>query len=118
MQLAVATFALSDVAARGEVRISHVRAGLQRGLELSEDLVVHCTDGEFVAATVIDFEFDLEDTYYVLELGTRLPPLQAAVLLGAESPDEADLRGPVATQDLLDLLGDLRRLRPDGDLWV
>ncbi|WP_323791038.1 hypothetical protein [Nocardioides sp.] len=115
MQLVVAAFALSDVAARGEVRLSHVRAGLQRALEPHEDVVVHCTDGEFVAATVIDFEFDLEDTYYVLEIGVRLPPLQAAVLLGVESQDAADQRGPVAMQDILDLLDDLRR---DGDLPV
>ncbi len=114
MELAVAAFALSDVTERGEVRISHVRSGLKHGLDVDEEIVLHCTDGELVAATVIDLEFDLEDTFYVLELGVRLPPLQAAVRLGAESPDAADLEGPVGTQDLLELLGDLRRSGPDG----
>lgn len=110
----MAAFALSDVSARGEVRISHVRSGLKRGLDVDEEIVLHCTDGELVAATVVDLEFDLEDTYYVLELGVRLPPLQAAVRLGAESPDAADLDGPVGTEDILALLGDLRRAGPDG----
>ena len=61
------------------------------------------------APRVVDLEFGLEDTHYVLELGVRLPPdTVRARLAGAGPGTEA---GPPAGHDLgalLDLLGRLR----------
>ena len=60
--------------AGGEFVVSHSASGLTRGLELDEQVVVVDPDGEFHAACVVDLEFSLEDTHYVMELGVRLPP--------------------------------------------
>lgn len=109
MELVVVPFLLADVASRGEVRVSHAGAALERGLELGEDVVVHCADGEFLSARVTGLEFELEDTLYRLDLGVRLPLEEAAVRLGVESGALAPRRPPVAGSDVLDLLGELRR---------
>jgi hypothetical protein len=111
MELVVVPFVLADVADGGEVRASHVRAGLERGLELHEDVVVHCADGEFLAATVVGHDFELDDTLYRLELGVRLPLREAAVRLGVEEQDLGERGRAIGVQDVLDLLGRLRRGR-------
>lgn len=116
MELVVVPFGLADVADGGQVGASHVRSGLERGLELGEDVVVHCADGEFLAATVTGHDFELDDTLYRLELGVRLPLREAAVRLGVEPPDPAERPRTIGVQDVqdvLDLLGRLRRGRPD-----
>lgn len=93
----------------GEFVVSHSESGLTRGLELDEQVVVVDPEGEFHAARVVDLEFSLEDTHYVLALGVRLPPdgLRARISDQAASVDQ-DL-GPV-----LDLLGRLRDRREDS----
>ena len=55
----------------GEFVVSHRESALTRGLEPDEHVVVVDPDGEFHAAQVVDIEFDLTDTHYVLELGAR-----------------------------------------------
>lgn len=89
----------------GEFVVSHSESGLTRGLELDEQVVVVDPDGEFHAASVVDVEFSLEDTHYVLELGVRLPPdtvreRLSGVDTGAPAGDDLGA--------LLDLLGRLR----------
>jgi hypothetical protein len=118
MELVVVPFVLADVAgtaASREVRVSHVGAGLERGLELGEDVVLHCADGEFLAARVTGFDFELEDTLYRLEPGVRLPLRDAAVRLGVEEGDLRDRGRAVTVQDVLDLLGEVRRSRTHRD---
>jgi hypothetical protein len=89
------------------VAVSHLAAGLPRGLEPGEFVVVHdpADDADFTA-TVADVGFELEDTIYRLELGTRITPEEAAEWL-APTPS-ADETGHVSTRRLLDLLLELR----------
>lgn len=115
MQLVAVPFALADVAQRGEVRVSHVRAGLSHGLELHEDVVVQCADGEFLAGRVVGFEFELEDTLYLMELGVRLPVDDVAQRLGGERDAAPEVDRPITTADVMDLLSDLRRGRSEDD---
>ena len=92
----------------GEFVVAHSDSGLSRGLELDEQVVVVDPEGEFHAARVVDHEFSLEDTHYVLALGVRLPPdAVRGHLHGGTTDRDADLG------ELLDLLG---RLRDRGDL--
>lgn len=90
----------------GEFALAHSDCGLSRGLELDEQVMLVDPDGEFHLATLVDFEFTLEDTTYVLELGVRLPPEAArARLAGSDGQD--------GTATVLDLLA---RLRDDPEL--
>lgn len=89
--------------AGGEFVVSHSDTGLGRGLELDEDVVVVDPEGEFHAARVVDLEFGLEDTHYVLELGVRLPPENVRDRLAGAPAEPAEDLGTV-----LDLLGRLR----------
>ena len=99
----------------GEFVVAHSDSGLTRGLELEEQVVVVDPDGEFHAARVVDLEFSLEDTHYVLSLGVRLPPDTVRARLGDATPAAGQDLAPV-----LDLLGRLRddslrdRLDDDG----
>lgn len=81
----------------GELALSHRASGLGRGLELDERVVLVDPDGEFHDATVVDIEFELEDTRYVLELGARLPPEQVRDRLAV--PGLSDARAGVGTDD-------------------
>lgn len=95
----------------GDIVVSHVGTRLTRGLEIDEEVVVLTADGEFLSARVVDLEFDLADTRYVLRRGVRMPPELAWERL--EQGDGLAPRGPSAgsgesVQSLLDLLGDLR----------
>lgn len=93
----------------GEFVVSHSDSGLTRGLELDEQVVVVDPDGEFHAARVVDLEFSLEDTHYVLELGVRLPPDTVRARLAGGGPGtEAGLPAGDDLGALLDLLGRLR----------
>lgn len=86
--------------------VSHVASGLSRGLEQGEYVVVHDpADGVDFTATVADIHFELEDTVYRLELGTRITADEAADWLAPTVPDD----GRVSTRQLMDLLGELRR---------
>lgn len=87
--------------------VSHVVSGLSRGLEPGEYVVVHDpADGTDFTATVADIHFELEDTVYRLELGTRITADEAAEWVAPSGPDDD---GHVSTRQLMDLLGELRR---------
>jgi hypothetical protein len=87
--------------------VSHVACGLRRGLEQGEYVVLHDpVDGTDFTASVADIGFELEDTVYRLELGTRITADEAAEWQ-APATDEAD--APMSTRRLMDLLGELRR---------
>ncbi len=107
-------FSLADVVGQAEARASHVGAGLGRGLEPDEEVVLHLADGAFWSATVTGFEFEVDDTLYLFELGVRLPPGDAAVRLGVELADPADELRAVTVHDVLDLVGELRRALVEG----
>ena len=89
--------------------VAHSMLGLSRGLEPGEQLVLHDRAGEFHAATVADITFTLDDTHYVLTVGARLTAEMAEQRrLGLQTGSEdADLH------DVVDLLGDLRRIRAE-----
>src|SRR5215207_4670833 len=55
------------------VEVAHGAAGIDRGLEYGERVLVH-TDGEYRTAVVADIDFALDDTHYRLVLGGRVPP--------------------------------------------
>lgn len=89
------------------VAVSHVASGLSRGLEPGEYVVVHDTsDGADFTAAVADIHFEVDDTVYRLELGTRITAEEAAEWL---APPVTDDEGRVSTRQLMDLLGELRR---------
>lgn len=93
-----------------EFVLSHSDCGLGRGLDVDEQVVVLDPEGEYHAAVVVDLEFTLEDTTYVLELGARLPAETArARLSGAPEPEP----GTSAVLDLLAALRDGGRLHED-----
>jgi len=102
--------AVCDIARRSRtLRLSHVAAGLTRGLEPGESVLL--PDGEdFVAAWVDDLEFELEDTVYHLRLGATVPAAQAFAMVAGErspvTPGEAARR--VDTGDVVALLAALR----------
>lgn len=84
--------------------ISHVGLGLTRGLEPGELVVVHDpADGADFAARVADIGFELDDTTYRLELGSRILPEEAA---DRRAPSAGD--GTLGMQDLITLLAELR----------
>lgn len=90
------------------VAVSHRAAALPRGLEPGEFVVVHDPSDEAdFTATVADIGFELEDTVYRLELGTRITPEEAAEWLAPEP--SAEETGHVSTRRLMDLLLELRR---------
>ena len=92
----------------GEFVVAHSDSGLSRGLELDEQVVLVDPEGEFHSAQVVDLEFSLEDTHYVLALGVRLPPDTVRARLTDSAPAPGEDLGA-----LLDLLG---RLRDRDDL--
>lgn len=86
------------------IEISHVALGLTRGLEPGEIVVVHDpADGADFGARVADIGFELDDTTYRLELGSRILPEEAA---DRRAPSAGD--GTLAMQDLIALLAELR----------
>jgi hypothetical protein len=54
------------------VVLTHNSAGLSRGLEYGERVLLH-TDGEYRAAVVADIDLGLGDTHYRLVLGGVVP---------------------------------------------
>lgn len=87
------------------IGVSHHAAGLTRGLEPGEHLVLHdpIADEHFTAI-VADVEFELTDTSYRLEIGTRITAVEAAECLAPPTDDER-----LTTQDIVALLAELRR---------
>ena len=89
--------------------VSHVGAALRRGLEPGEHLVVHDPEAdEHFTAVVADVAFELADTSYRLEIGTRITAAEAAEWLAPSTADER-----LTTQDIVALLAELRRSERD-----
>ena len=89
------------------VAASHVAQGLRRGLEPGEHVLVHDPEaGEHFTAVVADVRFELEDTGYRLELGTRVTAAEAAEWLDPAPETDAER---LSTRDIVDLLAELRR---------
>ncbi|MFC5728533.1 MULTISPECIES: hypothetical protein [Nocardioides] len=86
--------------------VSHVDQALSRGLEPAEHLIVHDpVTNEHFTAVVADIHFELADTSYRLELGTRITATEAAEWLAPSVAGDDRL----TTRDLIDLLAELRR---------
>ncbi|MDN4171618.1 hypothetical protein QWY28_01550 [Nocardioides sp. SOB77] len=93
------------VRAAGRVRVAHSATTLAFGLEPGEGVVLEDLTGEQHLAVVADFEFELEDTVYLLEVGGRLPAEMADRLVtGAAEP-----AGEEGLTAVVELLGQLRR---------
>jgi len=92
----------------GTVLVAHSQTTLRRGLEFGEEVVVREAGADFHAAVVVEIDFEPDDTLYTLILGTRLPPDLAGERLEGLDPSRHDLE----LHELVDLLGDVRRLRP------
>ncbi|MGZ4448585.1 MAG: hypothetical protein ACXVW1_01665 [Nocardioides sp.] len=88
------------------VVLPHALTGLGRGLEHGESVVL-VSDGERYAAQVREIRFEIEDTVYVLDLGSRLPEDLAEERVAGLDPDRHDL----GVHEVVDLLGDLRDVR-------
>lgn len=89
--------------------VSHAEQGLLRGLEPGEHVVVHDPDAdEHFTAVVADIAFELADTSYRLEIGTRITAAEADEWL---APPRGDDR--LTTQDIVALLEALRRSERD-----
>jgi hypothetical protein len=85
--------------------VDHGGLGLDRGLEPGEHLVIHDpVADEHFTAVVCDITFELADTTYRLEIGTRITAAEAAERVG---PPTDDAR--LTAQDIAALLADLRR---------
>ena len=96
--------------------VHHSTTSLTRGLEPGEEVVVLDADGEHHAAVVVDLDFTLDDTIYVLRAGVRLPPEVAAARLDRGSDGSAGSDGPDDVDEVIDLIGEmLRRSRLDDD---
>jgi hypothetical protein len=93
------------------LRVSHVESGLPCGLDLGEHVLVHDpAAGLHHTAVVADVDFELDDTTYRLELGTRITAEEAAewMLPADDRPEDR-----VTTRDIVELLGALRRSSSD-----
>lgn len=88
--------------------LSHVAAGLARGLEPGEEVVLHDPARGHYAARVADIGFEPADTVYRLHLGARLTLADVRERVAGRTPVRA---GRVSSRELLDLLGELRSRR-------
>lgn len=89
--------------------VSHIAAGLSRGLEPGEHLVLHDpVSDEHFTAVVADIEFELTDTTYRVEIGTRITAGEAAECLAPSGADER-----LTMPDMVALLAALRRNERD-----
>ena len=89
------------------VVVAHSETSLGRGLEYGEPVVLLVAGRDHYAARVREIQFEPEDTVYVLDLSTRLPGDLAEERVAGLRPDH-DLQ----LHELVDLLGDVRHLRP------
>ncbi len=103
---------LNDFTRRSRsVAVSHRSTTLTRGLEPGEQVLLHDPERGHWTATVADLHFDLDDTVYRLELGVRLSETEAEERLhpAVADAETAALTGRVSAQQLLDLIGQMRR---------
>ena len=82
------------------VVVAHGAAGLERGLEYGERVLLHTGD-EYRTAVVANIDFDLEDTHYRLILGGRVPAELAQERLEG---NPAPVSGRVSVHDIADML--------------
>lgn len=106
-----------DLARRAEVVMAHSQTGLDNTLDVGQQVVVTDLDGEFHGAEVTAVSGDGADPEYHLRIGARLPVDVAAQRI----TDTDTLPENAGVQEVVDLLGELRRLfggagpdRPDG----
>ena len=89
------------------VVVAHSGTSLARGLEHGEPVVLLVAGQDHYAARVREIEFEPEDTVYVLDLSARLPgDLAAERVAGLRADHDLPLH------ELVDLLGELRRMPP------
>lgn len=86
------------------IRLAHSSTRLERGLEPGEVIALADASGGVREATVVDVEFELDDTAYVLSLGVQVRDPDAG-------PGTAT---PLSVQSVVDLLNDLRDERRGG----
>lgn len=106
MELIHIRWTTRDLARRAEVVIAHSQTGLDNALDVGQRLVVTDLDGEFHGAEVSAVGGDGADPEYHLRIGARLPTDVAAQRL--TDTDTAPENAGV--QEVVDLLGELRRL--------
>jgi len=82
------------------VVVGHGAAGIGRGLEYGERVLVH-TNGEYRTAVVADIDFALDDTHYRLVLGGRVPADLAQERIDGTVPT---VSGRVSVHDIADML--------------
>jgi hypothetical protein len=99
-----------DLARRAEVVVMHSQTGRDEVLEVGQQLVVSDLDGEFHGAEVIAVGGDGADPAYHLRIGARLPVDIAAQRL-TDTHTQPENAG---VQEVVDLLGELRRLFGGG----
>lgn len=87
------------------VVLRHTATALRRGLEPGEQVLLRDPRLGCFTASVVDIDFDLDDTVYRVELGVRISDQEAAER--ARRP-VSDGGAPVGRQELLGLLGQLR----------
>jgi len=83
------------------VVLAHSAAGLGRGLEYGERILLHTGGDEYRTAVVADIDFTLDDTEYRLVLGGQVPAELALQRAGAGAPR---VSGRVSVHDVADLL--------------
>ena len=83
------------------VVLTHSDAGLNRGLEYGERVLLHTGGDEYRTAVVADIDFSLEDTHYRLILGGQVPAELALQRAGAQAPT---VSGRVSVHDVADML--------------
>ncbi len=111
MELIHVPLSSADLVASAEpVRVPH-DADRGRVLAVDEEVVVSDADGEFHGATVLGIDLEQGPLVYLLHIGARLPADIAAQRL-ADTHRAPDNRG---INEILDLLGDLRRSGPATD---
>jgi len=81
------------------VVVAHRTAGLDRGLEYGERVLLHTGD-EYRTAVVVDIDFDLEDTHYRMVLGGCVP----AELALEKAESASSVSGRVSVHDISDML--------------
>jgi hypothetical protein len=85
------------------VAVSHRGAGLARGLEPGEQLLLHDRRRGWFLGRVADLDFTATDTLYRIQVGVRLTDGEAAERLSGAAPAAGP--GAVAIPEVLDLLG-------------
>ncbi|MCL2543268.1 MAG: hypothetical protein FWE71_12540 [Nocardioidaceae bacterium] len=89
------------------IRVGHTGSGLTGGLDHGEHVLVHDPVADVHhTAVVAEIDFELDDTSYRLDLGTRITAAEADEWMRPTTDRPADR---VTTPDIVDLLGQLRR---------